>query len=295
MTDYLLIHNPVAGNGASIVALNRAKELLDAANTSYEVWESQYPFHSIDLAKKAIEQGYPCIVAVGGDGTVREVAMSLIETDIPLGIIPCGTGNDYVRPLGIPTNVDKAVDILLKGERLRVDTGEINGQRYINVAGFGFDVDVLDSTERYKKKIKNGSLAYLRGLINALKHLKMRKTHIVLPDRELDFDALLFTAGNGTHFGGGMNITPKANPNDGLLDICIAHDVNKLTVLYMLPKLLKGKHLSSKHVTYFNATSLTAVCDPISRIEVDGEVMEGTPIDLRIVPQSLTVLVKKNG
>ncbi len=294
MVDYLLIYNPVAGNGASEKALLRAREILDGAGVSYEVWSSKYAGHSAELAKTAVEQGYPCIVAVGGDGTVREVAMALIGTELPLGIIPCGTGNDYVRPLGIPLDVDADIDILLHGQRRRMDTGEINGQRFINVAGFGFDVDVLDSTEIYKKKMKNGSLAYIRGLINALKNLRLRKTHVVLPDQELDFNALLMTAGNGTHFGGGMNITPKAVPDDGLLDICIAHDVSKLTVLMVLPQLLKGKHLKNKHITYFTTTSLTAVCDPVSRIEVDGEVMEGTPIELNIVPKSLTVLVKGN-
>lgn len=294
MATYLLICNPIAGNGASLVALKRVQEIFDTGKIDYEVWFSQYPEHSIELAQKGLEGNYSMIVAVGGDGTVREVAMSLIGTDTVLGIIPCGTGNDYVRSLGIPTDVDKATDILLNGEGIRVDAGRVNDKLFINVAGFGFDVDVLHSTELFKKKCKKGNVAYLRGLLHALKNLRLRKTHITLPDREFDCNALIVTAGNGTHFGGGMNITPKAVPTDGLLDICIAHDVTKLTVLRVLPRLLKGTHLSSKYVTYFTTTSMTVTADPDSLIEVDGEVMEGTPISLEVVPKAMTVMVKKN-
>ncbi|MDO4543122.1 MAG: diacylglycerol kinase family lipid kinase [Clostridia bacterium] len=295
MAELLFICNPVAGNGAAMTAIEQVKRILDERGADYEVRFSQYPEHSKVLALQAAKEGHGCIVAVGGDGTVREVACALIGTDIPLGIIPCGTGNDYVKPLRIPCDTALAVDILLSGGRRRVDVGRANDNLYINVAGFGFDVDVLDSTEIYKKKCRSGKVAYIRSLIHALSGLRLRKTVIKTEDgTERRFNALIVVAGIGTHIGGGMNITPKADPSDGLLDICVAHDVTKLTVLRFLPKLLKGRHVDSKYVTYFNATRAEAVCEPISRIQVDGEVMEGTPVVFEIEKAALTVVVKKD-
>ncbi|MDO4565292.1 MAG: diacylglycerol kinase family lipid kinase [Clostridia bacterium] len=291
MAAYLLICNPIAGNGAAKDAIVQAQSLLDEAGADYQLRYSEYPGHTVLLAEQAVSEGHGCIVAVGGDGTVREVALALIGTQIPLGIIPCGTGNDYVRPLGIPRDIEKAVDILLHGKKRQVDAGKANGQLFINVAGFGFDVDVLDSTEIFKRKYKHGNLAYLRGLLHALSKLRLRKTHITLPDREMDSNVLIIAIGNGTHFGGGMKITPEADPSDGLLDVCIAHDVSKFTVLRVLPQLLKGTHLKSKYVTYFRTESIEARCEPVSRIEVDGEVMEGTPISIEIIKNAMTVMV----
>ncbi|OKZ39949.1 MAG: hypothetical protein BHV68_09250 [Bacteroidales bacterium 43_8] len=148
-----------------------------------------------------------------------------------------------------------------------------NDNLYFNVAGFGFDVDVLDETEFFKTRCKNGSIAYLRGLFASVKHLKSRKTQITWTDaggavQQIERNVLLIAAGNGTHFGGGMNVTPKADPFDGLLDICVIHDVTKAALLRVLPLFLRGKHLRTRYVTYFRAKELTSACDPVSRIEV---------------------------
>lgn len=296
MADFLLICNPIAGNGASVAALKAAMELLDSEKADYTVRYSEYPAHAVELAAQAVSEGHGCVVAVGGDGTIREVGLSLINTGVPMGIIPCGTGNDYVRATGIPTDVTAAVNILLHGRRQRVDAGRINGKLFLNVAGFGFDVEVLDSTELYKKKFKNGSLAYIAGLLRALTRLRLRKTHFVLDDgTEKDFNALIVAIGNGTHFGGGMNITPLADPTDGLLDVCVAHDVGILSLLSTMPKLMKGEHIHTKYATCFKVKSIKAVCEPASRIEVDGEVMEGTPIEAEVLPQSMVIMVANNG
>jgi len=171
-----------------------------------------------------------------------------------------------------------------------MDAAMANDLLYFNVAGFGFDVDVLRYVEIYKKRMKNGSLAYLRGLLTALLHLNSRKTKISWPGGSMEADVLIIAAGNGTHFGGGMMVTPKADPFDGLLDICVITNISKLKAYMILPKFMKGEHLSTKYVTYFKTTELTAVCEPASLLDVDGDILPGTPVTFKILPKSLWVI-----
>ena len=291
LSELHLIWNPVAGNGAALKAYQLVTDALAERGIAFTAEKSAYAGNATELAKEAVANGVKKIVVLGGDGTIREVAMALINTNIPLGIISCGTGNDIVRPLKIPNDPLLALDVALNGEARQMDAAMANDLLYFNVAGFGFDVDVLRYVEIYKKRMKTGSLAYMRGLLAALLHLNTRKTQISWPGGSMESDVLIIAAGNGTHFGGGMMVTPKADPFDGLLDICIINNVSKLNAYLILPKFLKGEHLTTKYVTYFKTTELTAVCEPASLLDVDGDMLPGTPVTFKILPKALWVVV----
>lgn len=293
MERYCLIANRTSGSGSAGAYIDCVKAMLEARGVNFEIRETQYPGHATELSKAAVDEGFDVIVSVGGDGTLRETAMSLVHTDRVLGILPCGTGNDYVRPLGIPKDAEAALDILLNGENRVVDAGMANDQIFFNIAGFGFDVDVLDYTEEFKPRCKNGETAYRLGVLKAVLGLKLRKTTLTFPDGTIERNVLMAAAGVGTHFGGGMNVLPESDMSDGLLDVCIAHDVNRLKLIGLLPKFIKGKHLGLPVITYKKATEVSVVCDPVSRIEVDGERMDGTPVTFRVLPGALTVRAPK--
>ena len=294
MERYCLISNRVAGSGSAGAYIDRVKALMENRGVDFEIRETQYPGHATELAKAAVDEGFDVIVAVGGDGTLRETALSVVHTDRVLGLLPCGTGNDYARPLGIPTDAEAALDILLNGETRTVDAGMANDQIFFNIAGFGFDVDVLDYTEEFKPKCKKGETAYRLGCLKAVLGLKLRRSTLTFPDGTIERNVLMAAAGVGTHFGGGMNVLPESDMSDGLLDVCIAHDVKRIGVLKLLPKFIKGKHLGLKCITYRKATEVSVVCDPVSRIEVDGERMDGTPVTFRILPGALKVRAPKS-
>lgn len=294
MERYCLISNRVAGSGSAGAYIDRVKALMENRGVDFEIRETQYPGHATELAKAAVDEGFDVIVAVGGDGTLRETALSVVHTDRVLGLLPCGTGNDYARPLGIPTDAEAALDILLNGETRTVDAGMANNQIFFNIAGFGFDVDVLDYTEEFKPKCRNGETAYRLGCLKAVLGLKLRRSTLTFPDGTIERNVLMAAAGVGTHFGGGMNVLPESDMSDGLLDVCIAHDVKRIGVLKLLPKFIKGKHLGLKCITYRKATEVSVVCDPVSRIEVDGERMDGTPVTFRILPGALKVRAPKS-
>lgn len=294
MADFCLIVNPIAGRGAAKRALDQASALFAEKGHSIAVKLSEYAGHATELAKQAAREAHHVIVALGGDGTVREVAMGLLGSGAVMGFLPCGTGNDFARPLDMPTDVENAVDILIHGEDREMDAGYANDEFFINVAGFGFDVDALDATEFFKTKPLLSGSAYLWGLLRALTRLQLRDTKIIADGVEMEKKVLMIAAGNGTHFGGGMCITPQAVPHDGLLDICIVHDVTRRTVLRVLPKLMKGRHIEeTKFVTYFKAAKCTAISTPVARMETDGEVVGLTPVTFRAEPRALTMRVRR--
>lgn len=294
MERICLIVNPTAKSGEAKETAERVKARLAERGVRYAAWYTSRPGEATELAKKAVTEGYDLIAAVGGDGTLRETALGVVHTDKTLGLIPCGTGNDYARTVGILTDPDEAVKVLLDGETRALDAGRANDEIFFNVAGFGFDVDVLDYTELYKPKCKNGSTAYVRGLLKALFGMKLRKSTITFEDGTEQRNVLLIAAGNGRFFGGGMEVTPNADPADGLLDICIIHDVDFIGILTVLPKFMKGKHLGShKYVTYRKERFCHVECEPVSRIEVDGERMPGTPVTFEILEKAIRVRVPK--
>ena len=293
MERYCLIANRTSGSGSAGAYIDRVKEQLSARGVDFEIRETQRPGHATELSKAAVDEGFDVIVVVGGDGTLRETALSVVHTDRILGLLPCGTGNDYARALGIPTDMVAALDILLNGETRTVDAGMANDQIFFNIAGFGFDVDVLDYTEEFKPKCRNGETAYRLGCLKAVLGLKLRKSPLTFPDGTIEQNVLMAAAGVGTHFGGGMNVLPESDMSDGLLDVCIAHDVRRLGVLKLLPRFIKGKHIGLKCITYRKTTEVSVVCDPVSRIEVDGERMDGTPVTFRVLPGALRVRAPK--
>ena len=290
----VFICNPIAGNGASLKALFTVKERMAAAGLDYSVEYSKCPGHATELSRKAVESGAKIVCAMGGDGTVREVALGLIGSEALFGIIPCGTGNDLIKTLHIPTDIHAAVEAVLGGHTIDINYAYANDLPYVNVAGFGFDVDVLDKVELYKKTTKNGRIAYLKGLLSCIRHRQLRKITYSLDGAEpVTVNALMIGAGNGRFIGGGICITPEAIPTDGLLDFTVIRDVYTMAdVLSVLPALMNGSlYKKTQYVTHMRGKSLYAECEPFSRMQVDGERLPGTPVTFRIAEDVIRVLV----
>lgn len=284
------IVNPVAGSGKCAERFAEAERLLRDRKVDFSVSRTEYPRHAVELAKAAIAAGHRIIVAVGGDGTMGEVASALMKhSEISFGMFPFGTGNDIARALPLPTDPAGAVDNLLSGNVCSIDMGLANGRPFVNVGGFGFDVDVLVNTQRYKKN-RGGMIPYLRGLLASMFHLRTVRAHITIDDDEFDSELLLAAVGNGKSYGGGMPITPRAVANDGYFDVCLIQKVSLPVFITMLPLFLKGKHLGKKPVRYFRARKLRFECSPDCLIQLDGEIMRGTPVNFELVPSALRVI-----
>ena len=293
LSRFHFIFNPIAGNGQSRKVFSIMEALLKEKGLAYSVSVTEHPGHARMLAQEASSAGHSCIIAVGGDGTAREVAEALVHTDTPMSVLPCGTGNDLVRVLHIPKEPAAFLDMLLTHAPQKIDVGSANDTIFLNVAGFGFDVDVVLNMIQYKTRFNKGMTAYLLGLARALLRLRTLNITVDTGEERISRRALLIAAGNGTHFGGGMNVTPKADPQDGLLDICLISDVTRRTVLRVLTKFVKGKHLPLSYVTYFRAKEITVTSEQESKLQLDGEIMLQTPVTFRILPAALSVIMGK--
>ncbi len=284
------IVNPIAGSGRAKELFIKARALLEAGGVACEVKFTEYPGHARELAQEAVEVGERAIVAVGGDGTNQEVGAALSGTDATLGILPFGTGNDFARALKVGQDVETAVSILLRGHVKRVDAAMANGRFFLNVAGFGFDADVVRYTEKYKKRF-NGMFPYLMGIFQALTHLKPIDMEVEADGERFFERAILFSACNGTHLAGGMNLAPLADPCDGLLDFCIVKAISVPAFLKILPRYIKGKHLGSPHIRYFKAEDARISCESGHVLNLDGELGEQTPVTFTLIKGALNVFV----
>jgi len=268
---YHLIFNPTAGNGRSQKYLNMVTSILDDKNVEYSVHSTEYPKHATEISKSLIDNGAEILVAVGGDGTIAEVAKAIYGTNAALGIVPAGTGNDYRRAVGVPDEIEDSVKFLLEGKPTPSDAMECNGEIYLNIVSMGFDVDVVERAEKYKFL---GSAAYTIAAIDRAFFAKSINATITIDGEVIKKNILLTAIGNGSHYGGGMNSLPTAEITDGLLDICIADATTPLSILKLLPKYTAGNHSDLDIVHLYKAKEITIKLDNIELpINADGEIL----------------------
>lgn len=282
--------NPVAGKGKAMQIVESIKQAMTIAGNEFEILISKYPRHPEELAKDALKRGACAVVAVGGDGTVTEVARQILSSSALLGIIPRGTGNDLAKSLQIPEQIDEALRVICAGKTMRMDVGNVSGTNFFNVAGCGFDVDVVVRSRKYKKKI-GGLGAYLAGVIEAIFSSKLIKMRIVSPTFTGERNILLISVANGAYFGGGMKVAPQAVLDDGLFDVCVISDVPRRKIIALLPKFINGSHLSLKYCEYFKTDRLSIETKTPVVLQVDGEIVELDILDFSLRKNALEVLI----
>ncbi len=248
-------------------------------------WE---PGDAATLAHEAAERGVDAIVALGGDGTVNEVINGIAGFDIPLGVIPLGTANDFARQVGIPLDADHAMDIILRRNPVRIDTGEVDGRRFLNasVGGVGAEATAETATE---SKDALGMFAYAITGMRKLAALTPRAMRFHGPDFSHECECLAFTIGNTRSTGGGTMIAPRASVVDGLLDLCIIGAMPRSDFVALALRLRRGEHVGDPGVTYVQLPCVTVEADAPITVNVDGEPMEAQRLEYRVREQDLLV------
>lgn len=227
-----------------------------------------------ELAREAADSGVDTIVALGGDGTLNEVVNGLDGKDTPLGIIPIGTANDFARQVGIPMDVDHAMDVILRRKARRIDTGELNGRRFLNVSTAGIGAEATAETPADAKE-SLGPLAYAITGLRKLRDLTPRRAKFTAPGFSYDGDFMLFAVGNARITGGGTAITPFALVTDGLLDLCIVQGVEgRSDFMSLALAVRRGDHLDDPRVQYVQVPELRVESKQPITVNVDGESQE---------------------
>ncbi len=298
-----IIVNPVASGGRVGKRWPELHSLLSQGGLQFAAELTQYPGHATEIARSALEQGYTRIICYGGDGTVHEVVNGLvvggrISPDVVLSIIPGGTGSDFVRILGISHDPLRACQTVLGHETRVVDIGVIECLRdgksteryFVNVAGLGFDGETSVRVNRMSKRI-GGTIPYLTGLTLTLVSYTNKDVELTCDGLQHSgrFNSVIVC--NGQYFGGGMWVGPRAAADDGLFDIVILKDLNKLEFLLNVPRVYKGTHLSHPKVESFQAREVHVEAKQRMFIQAEGELVGEAPATFRIIPGALHLRV----
>ena len=303
------IVNPVAGFGRGLEDLPLITKLIREDDIPYELVFSQHKHHVTELTVQAVNEGYRHIIVIGGDGTLHEVVNGLfIQTKvdvegITVAVIPVGTGNDWIRMYGIPTNYSEAVRAIREGYTFMQDVGRVQYEeahfrqvRYMaNVAGAGFDPSVTKIYEHYKAKGKRGKHLYAQGFVKSFMHYRSTGVKVWV-DGELIHKDLLFSAaiGIGKYNGGGTQQLPLAVADDGLFDLTLIRPMHWWQMIFRLRSLFNGNIYKIGHISHHRGRTIRIESTPEIMVEVDGELLGGTPLEFEMCPRSVKIVVNKS-
>jgi len=288
----LFIINPFSGLGRKKKVPILIQQQLDTKKFSYEIAYTEYAGHATELAAAAVKNGYNVVVAVGGDGSVNEVAAALIDTEVKLGILPGGSGNGFAMHLGLGRNIKTAIALLNEAQPFKIDTCLLNNRPFVNLAGTGFDALV-------SYKVKTSALRGLWGYVKfaALEawSYPMQQYQIIIDGQEvLNEFGLVVEVANAQMFGYNFVIAPQAKLNDGILDVLFVKKVPKWRYLFSLWRFFNQTSHKSSLVKVFKGKNIQIISPEIMPVHVDGEgyYLE-KELNFQIQPSSLEVLVPR--
>jgi YegS/Rv2252/BmrU family lipid kinase len=291
--DACIILNPAAGRG-------RAGRLRPALHDAFargggvvDLRETTHPGHERDLARAAAHEGWPVVVAAGGDGTVHGVVNGLLEAsaESALGVVPMGTGNDFAKLTGIPRGAPRpTADHLGRAVVRRFDVGHAAGEYFANGLGFGFGPAVIRHMSALPRL--RGFALYLIAAYRTFADFRPVVVSLDAAEYHETGPVMLAEIAVGTTAGGGFRLTPDADPTDGQFDVCVIREVGLLEFLRYLPKVVRGAHIGLPPVTVFRTARITWHGQPPLELHMDGELrtIEADHLDVRVAPARLKVL-----
>jgi diacylglycerol kinase (ATP) len=284
----LFIINPISGGKKKDGVPELIEKYLDKETLNYVVVFSDGVSHARQIAKEAVNK-FNLIVAVGGDGTINEVASAIVGSDTTLGIIPYGSGNGLSRFLGISMDAAKAINTLNTGNIEVIDSAKLNGMPFFNMAGMGFDAHISELFSHGKKR---GFFTYLKSSIQELSKYKSQTYNLDIDGAAYEREAFMLSFANSSQYGNNAHISPNASVQDGLLDICVI----KKFPLWKFPEMcLRMITKTAEGTSYVEI--IRGKCIQVKRINpgpvhLDGEPqIKGTDITIEVIPSSLKVIV----
>jgi len=295
---WAFIVNPTAGNGFAKSMVPVIEEKLKQYGIDGEILVTERSGHATELSKSCYEKGFKYIIAVGGDGTINEVARPLInKKDIVTGIIPAGTGNDFVQITGFPDRFsENDWEVLFKRNIIAMDAGSVNGMIFLNGMGLGFDAQVAAENYTEPGKVKRGGKhKYIWHIVKTILFFKEKRMKMTSGQNITETDCFINTISIGRRFAGGFYLTPKAIANDSLLDVCSIKRLNLLQRFRIFLKVPKGEHTNDKKVIYYQTASLEIEFAEKVPFHVDGELNFSKDFKVSILPKALNILYNPDG
>ncbi len=299
-----VILNPHAGGGKGGRDQKKIEELLRQSGIKYQLSISKFPGHAIELTKEFVNKGVSNLIVAGGDGTLNEVVNGIflanenVQNEITLGMLPVGTGNDWIKTFGIPDHYQKAIDIIKAHKTVRQDVGEITcrmddqtSKRYfVNIAGFGFDALVAKNANNLKIKGITGIRIYIQSLLSGYVNYKSRNTKITIDGAVLNVNLFSASIGIGKFNGGGMMQVPDANPLQGLFHITVIRKIGIWGILTNFKGLYSGDFIHDRRVSTHTGKKIEILGDSPLPGESDGETLGTGSFKIGIIAHRLRVI-----
>jgi diacylglycerol kinase (ATP) len=295
---WAIIVNPIAGNGDGRKMLGLIKEKIALYGVNAEVVLTEYQGHASELSAAYAAKGFNYIIAVGGDGTFNEISRPLVNNpNVVTGLIPAGTGNDFIQILGFPNRfTEEHWPILFEKHIHALDVGSCNGSIFLNGMGIGFDAEVAAQNYEDEGRVKKGGRdKYIWHIVKTLLFFKEKKAVIENKGQKEETDCFINTISIGRRFAGSFFLTPKAIADDGLLDICMIRKLSLLQRFQILLMVPKGKHIYDKKVNYYQADHVNIDFPMKVPYHVDGELFYSSSFRVVIKPGGLRVLYNPKG
>jgi YegS/Rv2252/BmrU family lipid kinase len=296
--QWAFIINPVAGNGFAKTIVPKLGEMIRKNNISAELAYTERSGHATELAAKYLERGFSYVVGVGGDGTLNEISRPLVnEKNVTVGIIPAGTGNDFIQILGFPNRFgEKEWDIFFNARVIKMDVGSCNGMIFLNGMGLGFDAQVAAENYIEPGKVKKGGkYKYIWHIVKTLLFFREKRMTVITGDTRNETDCFINTVAVGRRFAGGFFLTPRAIANDGLLDVCMIKKLSLIQRFGILLKVPEGKHISDKKVNYYQTSGINLEFTEKVPFHIDGELYFSRKFDVSILPSALNTIYNPDG
>ncbi len=287
--NYYFIINPASGRGKGAAFGKRLEDKLSSLKLDYRLVYTEKPMHARELAAEAAEK-YDVIVAVGGDGTLQEILNGMHGSPAALGILPVGSGNDFVRAVPIPVDMEKSLALLLQDKRRKIDLAKVNDRIYHNGVGVGFDAWAVHTGNQVTRL--RGNAIYLYAVLHTLANFKPQEVELSFNGNTFTKNYFLMTIANGVALGGGFYLTPDAEIDDGLLDLCLVQNMSKLSIIKNLLKVYSGKHKEDPRVEMVRTREITIRSENGFAVHADGELLSLNmkELNIEILPKRIELI-----
>jgi len=297
-----IIVNPYSARGKTEHRWENIKSVIKHYFSEFKYIFTEKPNQATEIAREILSDGFNLIIGIGGDGTLNEItngffsskSKEVINEDASLGIIPSGTGSDFIRFLKIPRDFRKSVELIKNSKRKKIDIGKITfpGSKkdqkfFINIADFGLGADVIKRLSEVPES-KRGPLSYYTGLLSTIKNYESKNVEITIDnDKKISGKYLIGAVANGGIFGGGMMIAPNAEVDDGYFDLVLVKDMKKLEIVRNTPLLYKGTIINNPKVEVHRARKIEVTAKEDTNLEFDGEIGGKIPARFEIIEKVL--------
>jgi diacylglycerol kinase (ATP) len=282
------IINPISGVSKKANIPQIIHDNIDTSSFEIDIKFTEYKGHATTLAQIAVDNNFDIVCAVGGDGSIHEVAKSLIHTKTCLAMIPCGSGNGFARHLNIPLNIEKAVKRINTCGETVIDTGLLNGHPFINVCGFGFDAHIAHKFDNYHKR---GFRSYIKLVLNEFKKYTPQKVRIILEKNVEESNLLLTSVANASQFGNGFKISPLSDLSDGKMELLLLQKTPYKKLLADLIRFFTGKIHHSKNVQILSFREIELLLgNNIAHVDGEPFILANNIARIKVNPKSLKIL-----